>query len=97
MSIADRPEHDPAHCREMFAHLSEYLDRELDETACREIEQHLRHCDACRACCATLARTVALCRGMPAHAVPETMSTRLREAIEKLRSGDGTVSGAGPD
>jgi len=97
MSNADPPEHDPAHCREMFAHLSEYLDRELDEAACRQIERHLANCDACRACCATLARTVALCRGMPAHRVPEAMSARLREAIEKLRLGDGTVSGARPD
>jgi anti-sigma factor RsiW len=97
MSNADPPEHDPAHCREMFAHLSEYLDREIDEAACRRIERHLANCDACRACCATLARTVALCRGMPAHRVPEAMSARLREAIEKLRLGDGTVSGARPD
>jgi anti-sigma factor RsiW len=72
----------------MFSHLSEYLDRELDEIACRQIERHLRHCDACRACCATLARTVALCQGMPPHAVPGDMAVRLREAIEKLRAGD---------
>lgn len=96
MTDANPPEHGSAHCREMFAHLSEYLDRELDEADCRQIESHLQHCDACRACCATLARTVSLCRGMPAHAVPEAMSVRLREAVQKLRSHDQPVSGASP-
>jgi anti-sigma factor RsiW len=70
----------------MFAHLSEYLDRELDASDCRRIEHHLACCDACRACFETLAQTVALCREMPARTVPEDMATRLRAAIAQLNA-----------
>jgi RNA polymerase sigma-70 factor (ECF subfamily) len=80
----------------MFAHLSEYLDRELDEVDCRQIEAHLAHCAACQACVETLARTVALCREMPDRDIPKDMATRLRAAIEKLKAEAEASNGAIP-
>ena len=35
-------------CKKDFEKLSEYLDGELDDDACREIERHFRDCPECR-------------------------------------------------
>jgi len=87
MTTPDPPPDDAhRHCREMFAHLSEYLDRELDAADCRRIEHHLEHCKSCQACFETLSRTVALCREMPARDIPRDMATRLRDAIARLNA-----------
>ncbi|MCK4987994.1 MAG: zf-HC2 domain-containing protein, partial [Desulfobacterales bacterium] len=37
-------EHDHKHCLEMFDRLSEYLDNELDEVTCKDIEKHVKEC-----------------------------------------------------
>lgn len=78
-------EHDHRRCQELFARLSEYLDQELDAVTCQDIERHLAECAPCQACFATLRRTVALCREMPAQEVAsEDFSLRLRAAIDQL-------------
>ncbi len=91
------PDNARRHCRQMFAHLSEYLDRELDASDCRRIEAHLKCCDACRACFETLAQTVALCHEMPARSVPEGMAARLRAAIARLDAASCPPEEAKPD
>ncbi|MEW6259584.1 MAG: zf-HC2 domain-containing protein [Thermodesulfobacteriota bacterium] len=78
-------EHPPAECLEMFRHLSEYIDQELDTVASHTIEQHLKDCPACRICLATLRQTVSLCRSMHASSIEitETASEKLHQAIRK--------------
>ena len=68
-------------CRELFARMSEYLDKELDETDIQAMEDHLKHSPACRACLASLERTIALCHAIPAPETDEAFSMRLREAL----------------
>ncbi len=72
------------HCLELFARLSEYLDRELDEIQCEQIEGHLKQCAPCQACLATLKQTVALCHQMPAQPVSGDFARRLRAAIQEM-------------
>ena len=81
-----QPPSDPhhRHCLELFARLSEYLDRELDEIQCQKIEDHLRQCAPCQACLATLKQTVVLCRQMPAQPVSGDFARRLRAAIQEM-------------
>jgi len=76
-------EHPSAECLELFRHLSEYIDREIDVVAYRVIEQHLKDCPACRICLATLRQTVSLCRSMHDSSIdiPETASQKLHQAI----------------
>ncbi len=78
-------EHPSAECLELFRHLSEYIDREIDAAASRVIEQHLKDCPACRICLATLRQTVALCRSIHDSSIdiPETTSQRLHQAIRE--------------
>lgn len=79
-------DHSPGQCLEMFKKLSEYIDNELDGSACRALEQHLDECTACRICLATLRKTVTLCRHMDNAPVPEGLSVRLMERLQALQN-----------
>ena len=76
--------HDHKHCLELFERLSEYLDNELDEISCQEIEQHIKECVPCFVCMQTLKRTVDLCKQTDSKPVPEGFSQKLREIIENM-------------
>jgi len=76
--------HDHRQCRALFEKLSEYLDNELDQASCDEIEKHLQDCPPCQVCLATLKQTVALCRKMNSSAMPEEVSARLRAMIGQM-------------
>lgn len=76
--------HDHRHCLELFEKLSEYLDNELDEITCQEIEQHIKDCVPCFVCMQTLKRTVDLCKQAANKPVPAEVSQKLREIIENM-------------
>jgi RNA polymerase sigma-70 factor (ECF subfamily) len=67
----------PEHCKAMFAELSEYLDEQLDDSLCQELEQHLDGCAPCRVFLASLEATIEQCRTLPAHAPSRTKALRL--------------------
>lgn len=75
---------DDPQCRELFARMSEYLDKELDETGMLAFEAHLRHCPPCRSCLATLERTIDLCHALPTPVTDEDFSRRLRERLARF-------------
>lgn len=81
-------EHPSAECLELFRHLSEYIDREIDAVAYHTMEQHLKDCPTCCICLATLRQTVSLCRSMhdSSIGIPETASQRLHQAIRDYLS-----------
>jgi anti-sigma factor (TIGR02949 family) len=76
--------HDHEHCLEMFKRLSEYLDNELDEITCNEIEQHVKECVPCFSCLQTLKRTVDICKQTGNKPVPEEFSQKLKEMIQNI-------------
>src|SRR5439155_7749109 len=49
-------------CKQLFAKLSDYLDDELDDSLCRELEKHLKGCAPCEAFLSSLEQTVERCR-----------------------------------
>jgi RNA polymerase sigma-70 factor (ECF subfamily) len=55
----------PARCKAMFAELSNYLDEELDDSMCAELEKHMRGCEPCQAFLSTLESTIRQCRQSP--------------------------------
>jgi len=79
-----KDEHNHKHCLELFERLSEYLDNELDEITCQEIEQHIKECVPCFVCLQTLKRTVDLCKQTVDKPVPEVFSQKLSELIESI-------------
>ena len=77
-------DHDHEHCLEMFKRLSEYLDNELDEITCKEIEAHVKECVPCFSCMQTLKRTVDLCKQAPDQPVPKDFSEKLKELVQNM-------------
>ena len=53
-------------CRKMFAGLSDYLDGELDDFSCEEIEAHLDGCEPCKKFLRSLERSIQQCQQSPA-------------------------------
>ena len=51
-------------CRETRAHLSEYLDGELDEQTATRVERHVRWCPNCGRMLTNLGRTIGGLRGL---------------------------------
>lgn len=49
-------------CRKLFSALSDYLDRDLDPTLRRFVEEHMRECRPCEAFLSSLEETIARCR-----------------------------------
>ncbi len=74
-------------CREYIDDLNGFLDGELDDDLCREIEQHIGQCNNCRIMVDTMRQTVALCReGRPEKLPPDLeakLSSKLRERWNK--------------
>ncbi|MCS6953243.1 MAG: zf-HC2 domain-containing protein [Bryobacterales bacterium] len=68
-------------CHEIFAELSAYLDGELPEEACREIEEHLHGCSPCEAFLVSLRKTVELCRRYAPGALPGPLREEARHAL----------------
>lgn len=69
-------------CKEILEGLSEYIDEELAEKTCREIEEHLKDCYNCRVVVNTLRRTVVLYHQAPLEEVPGDVSIRLHKIIK---------------
>ena len=68
-------------CKEILEGLSDYIDDELAEKTCREIEKHLRDCYNCRVVVNTLRQTVTLYREVPEDEIPGDVRIRLHKII----------------
>ncbi len=84
MSDQDK-DHDHGHCLEMFKKLSEYIDGELDQLNCEELENHLSDCPTCKICMITLKQTVNLCKEVKDNPVPESFSDKMTTFVEGLQ------------
>jgi len=73
-------------CGELLASLSDYADGSLEESLCRELEQHLAACDDCRVVLNTLKKTVELYRTKANSEMPAGVRERLfrRLSLEEL-------------
>jgi predicted anti-sigma-YlaC factor YlaD len=72
---------DREHCRHLLGELSAYLDGELSEAICVEIERHLVECADCRIVVDTLRKTILLYRTAPQPGFPAAARERLYKAL----------------
>lgn len=87
--------HRPVRCKALFAELSDYLDEQLDDSLCEELELHLDGCAPCKVFLASLEATIEQCRKSPAECRTRETAVELRQelvqnyrrAAEALRSG----------
>jgi anti-sigma factor RsiW len=63
-------------CRDTRAHLSEYLDGELDERAAARVERHVRWCPNCGRMLANLSRTIGALRALRDLPTPADKASR---------------------
>ncbi len=73
----------PARCKAMFAELSNYLDEQLDDSLCNELESHLDGCGPCKLFLASLEATIEQCRNSPADGPSGRTALRLRKELMK--------------
>jgi RNA polymerase sigma-70 factor, ECF subfamily len=71
----------PGRCKEMFAELSDYLDEQLDDSPCQELERHMDGCGPCQAFVASLEATIDYCRKSGADCAPQRNASRLRKDL----------------
>jgi len=71
----------PKSCKAMFAELSNYLDEQLDDSACEQLEQHLNGCEPCKAFLSTLESTIKQLRSTPDDAPRQAVAARLRRDL----------------
>ena len=71
----------PARCKAMFAELSDYLDEQLDDSLCDELEKHLDGCEPCKVFLASLAATIEECRKSPSESPARQKAISLRRQL----------------
>ena len=77
-------------CKEVFARLSEYLDGDLPDGACAELERHIEGCAPCVEFIESLRKSVRLGKQYHPAEEPPPLSPEseriLREAYLRMRS-----------
>jgi RNA polymerase sigma-70 factor, ECF subfamily len=71
----------PARCKTLFAELSNYLDEEMDDSLCEELERHLEDCSPCKAFLASLQAAIEQCRRSAAECPNSETAAKLREIL----------------
>lgn len=77
-------------CKQIFAMLSEYLDRTLPAELCDTIETHIEGCPPCVEFVRTLEKTVDFCQrfqpGEQPSPIPDEVRQKLLDSLAQLRN-----------
>jgi len=76
-------------CKHILEELNLYIDGELEQELCRQLEAHLKGCDRCRIVLDTTQRTIQLYRDQTPMELPEGVRDRL-QAVLRARWENGT-------
>ena len=68
-------------CKKVFAGLSDYLDGELDDFSCEEIETHMNGCEPCKKFLRSLESTIQRCQQSPADCPDREKAAALRKKL----------------
>jgi len=70
-------------CQDVFARLSELLDKELPAGTCEELERHIENCPPCVEFVESLKKSVALHRAYRPDADPSELSPEVKQALRE--------------
>ncbi len=73
-----------AACPDVLTLLSRHEEDDITPAQCAEMERHLAGCPRCAGACASLRRTLALCRNLPTPEVPKETRQLVRRALDDL-------------
>jgi hypothetical protein len=68
-------------CKRIFEMLSQYLDRDLPEATCEELDRHIRDCAPCVEFVASLKRSIQLCRQYETAEQPPAIPASLKQSL----------------
>jgi RNA polymerase sigma-70 factor, ECF subfamily len=71
----------PGRCKKMFAELSDYLDGQLDDFSCEELQTHLNDCQPCLKFLRSLETSIQKCRQSPAECPDQAKAAALRKRL----------------
>jgi len=71
----------PSDCKAIFALLSDYLDRELPDELCRDIDRHIADCPPCVSFVESLRKTIELCRSAKELDAPPPLAESARREL----------------
>lgn len=71
------------HCKHFLCKICEFLDGEIEQTCCVEIEQHIEECEECRIVVSTMQTTMRVCRDLGCEDIPDTIRIRLHQEIRR--------------
>jgi len=80
-TVEAAPQKRAASCKALFAQLSNYLDEQMDDSMCEELEEHLDGCEPCKAFLASLESTVERLRTAPSDSLNKTSATKIRRDL----------------
>lgn len=75
------PQKRAASCKALFAQLSNYLDEQMDDSLCEELESHLDGCEPCKAFLASLESTIARLRTAQSDSFNKTSAAKIRREL----------------
>ena len=70
-------------CKQVWEHISEYLDRQLDPKLLMNIEKHLENCEVCSAILDSTRNILVLTADNRTYELPLGYSERLHARLEK--------------
>lgn len=74
--------HEQPICQDLLSHLSDYIDGELEDAICAQLEAHLAECPDCRVMVDTVRKTIILYRGQAATELPVDIKDRLYRVLQ---------------
>ena len=77
--------HGGPECVALFAKLSEFVDGELEQGACADVEGHLADCERCQEFLESLRRAVAHVASMEAPELPEYLKRDILSAYARTK------------
>lgn len=69
-------------CKHLLGQLSDYIDGELEEALCAEIQHHIADCPDCQAVVNTLEKTIELYRTRGRDEMPQDVQRRLYKVLK---------------
>jgi anti-sigma factor RsiW len=70
-------------CKDFLSELGDYLDDSTPPELRAQIEKHMHECPNCWVICDTTKKTVKIYKGCEPQAVPDAVSDRLMQALQR--------------
>jgi len=71
------------HCKDLLEAISDYVDGELDESLCADIEEHLKNCEPCRVVVDTTRKTITIFKENLPYEIPQPVQDRLHRVLRE--------------